>query len=147
MERTERFLEQTCFRPSQDFLKVKVKQSHYRPEQAQRVGRGIAVLFRDLGARRGWVVNLTPRPLYPPESPGTHCTGGWVGLRAGVDVCEKSRPHRYSIPGPSSQSLYRLSYPTHGFFEESSNYGDFLVPASTYVCFCHMPRALRFHFL
>jgi hypothetical protein len=25
-----------------------------------------------------------------------------VGPRAGVDVCEKSRPHRDSIPGPSS---------------------------------------------
>jgi hypothetical protein len=48
-------------------VKVKVKQSHYRPEQAQRVGRGIALLFRDLGARRGWVVSHTPRPLYPRE--------------------------------------------------------------------------------
>jgi hypothetical protein len=43
--------------------KVKVKYSHYRPEQAQSVGRGIALLFRDLGARRGWVVSTTPRPL------------------------------------------------------------------------------------
>ena len=27
----------------------------------------------------GWVVSSTPRPLYPRERPGTHCTGGWVG--------------------------------------------------------------------
>jgi hypothetical protein len=27
----------------------------------------------------GLVVNATPRPLYPREWPGTHCTGGWVG--------------------------------------------------------------------
>ena len=27
----------------------------------------------------GWVVNATPRPLYPLERPGTHCTEGWVG--------------------------------------------------------------------
>jgi hypothetical protein len=40
------------------------------------------------------MVNTTPRPLYPQEIPGTHCTGGWVGPRAGLDVCEKSRPHR-----------------------------------------------------
>jgi hypothetical protein len=33
-----------------------------------------------------------PRPLYPQVRPGTHCTGGWVGPRAGLDVCEKSRP-------------------------------------------------------
>jgi hypothetical protein len=28
-----------------------------------------------------WVVNTRPRPLYPGERPGTHCIGGWVGLR------------------------------------------------------------------
>jgi len=43
-----------------------------------------------------------PAALYPRERPGTHCTGGWVGLRAGLDRCGKSRPHRDSIPGPSS---------------------------------------------
>jgi hypothetical protein len=25
--------------------------------------------------------------LYPREGPGTHCTGGWVGPRAGLDRC------------------------------------------------------------
>jgi hypothetical protein len=34
--------------------------------KAQRGIRGIALLIRDLGARRGWVVSTTPRPLYPP---------------------------------------------------------------------------------
>ena len=42
----------------------------------------------------GWVVNATPRPLYPREWPGTHCIGSWVGPRAGLDCCGKSRPHR-----------------------------------------------------
>jgi hypothetical protein len=51
----------------------------------------------------GWVVNTTPRPLYFWEGPGTHCTGGWVDLRAGLDGCGKPRPHRDSIPEPSSQ--------------------------------------------
>ena len=40
----------------------------------------------------GWVVNATPRPLYPQERPGAHCIGGWVGPRAGLDGCGKSRP-------------------------------------------------------
>jgi hypothetical protein len=31
---------------------LKVKLSRYRPEQAQRVDRGITLLFLDLGARR-----------------------------------------------------------------------------------------------
>jgi hypothetical protein len=51
-------------------------------------GRGIALLILDLGATRGWVVSTTPRPLYPRERLGTHCTGGWVGPRA----WEKSHP-------------------------------------------------------
>jgi hypothetical protein len=40
----------------------------------------------------GWVVNATPRPPYPRERQGTHCIGGWVDLRAGLDWCGKSRP-------------------------------------------------------
>ena len=40
----------------------------------------------------GWVVHATPRPLYPLERPGTHYIGGWVGPRAGLDGCGKSRP-------------------------------------------------------
>ena len=38
----------------------------------------------------------------PPEKAGTHCKGGWVGPRAGLDGCGKYRPHQDSIPGPSS---------------------------------------------
>jgi len=30
--------------------------------------------------------------LYPRERPGTHCTGGWVGPRTGLDRCGKSCP-------------------------------------------------------
>jgi hypothetical protein len=68
-------------------------------------GRGIALLICDLGARSGWVVNTTPRPLYPREKPGTHCTGGWVGPRAGLDVSDKSLSYRDSIPGPSRANV------------------------------------------
>jgi hypothetical protein len=78
------------------YKKLKVKCSVYR------VDRGTALSFLDLGARRWLMVSTTPRPLYPRERPGTRCTGGWVGPRAGLDVCEKSHPHRDSIPGPSS---------------------------------------------
>jgi len=45
---------------------VKVKRSRYRPGVAQRVGRGIALLFHDRDTRRGWVVSSTPRPHLPP---------------------------------------------------------------------------------
>ena len=33
-----------------------------------------------------------PAALYPRERPGTHYTEGWVGPRAGLDMCGKSRP-------------------------------------------------------
>jgi hypothetical protein len=52
--------------------------------------------------------------LYPRERPGTHCTGGWVGPRAGLNRCGKSPPPtgiRYPDRSARSQSLYRLSYP------------------------------------
>jgi hypothetical protein len=71
---------------------MKVKRSRYRPEQAQWVESGIALPFRDFGARREFVVSITPRPLYPQERPGTRCAGGWVGPRAGLDVCKKISP-------------------------------------------------------
>ena len=94
---------------------IRVKWSLYRPVVAQRVGRGIALLFHDRGTRRGWVVSSTPRPHFTPGkdtvpilqeagwAPGPVWTGG------------KSRPHRDSIPDrpPRSQSLYRLSYRAH----------------------------------
>jgi hypothetical protein len=49
-----------------------------------------------------WVVNATPRPLYPRERTGTHCIGGWVGPRAGLAEIEKPRLYRVSNPGPCS---------------------------------------------
>jgi len=98
-----------------ELLKVKVKWSRYRPSLAQRVVRGIALLFYDRDTRRGWVVSSTPRPHFTPGkdpvpilqeagwAPGPVWTGG------------KSRPHRDSIPNrpARSQSLYRLSYRAH----------------------------------
>jgi hypothetical protein len=69
---------------------------------AQRVGRGITLLFQDHGTRRGVRGQQHALAvLYPRERPGTHCTGGCLGPRAGLDGWKIS-PHRDSIPGPSS---------------------------------------------
>ena len=64
----------------------------------QRVGRGIGLLFHDRGTR-SWVSGQqhAPAALYPRERPGTHCTGGWVGPRAGLDGYGKFRLQRDSI--------------------------------------------------
>ena len=41
-----------------------------------------------------------PAALCPRERPGTRCTGGWVGHRAGLDRCGKSRPQPGFDPRP-----------------------------------------------
>ena len=51
-----------------------------------------------------------PAGLPPGERPGTHYTGDWVGPRAGLDGCGKSRLHMDSIPGTSSPQ--RVAIPT-----------------------------------
>jgi len=75
------------------------------------------------------MVSSTPRPNFTPgkdpvrfvqEAPGPVWTGG------------KSRPHRDSIPDrpAPSQSLYRLSYPAHGYSRYYSQYKS----ALTSIC-------------
>ena len=97
--------------------KDRIRQSVFvtSPGVAQRVGRGIALLFHDRGTRRGWVVSSTPRPYFTPGkdpvaivqeagwAPGPIWTGG------------KSRPTGIRSPDrpARSQSLYRLSCPAH----------------------------------
>ena len=71
--------------------------------------RGIALLYfcaRQQKGVRGQ--RHAPATTYPLERPGTHFTGGWVGLRAGLDRCGKSHPHRESITGPSSPQVVAI---------------------------------------
>jgi len=44
-----------------------------------------------------------PAGLYSRERPRTHCTGGWVGPRAGMDRWGKFLPQRDLMPEPSSR--------------------------------------------
>jgi hypothetical protein len=44
----------------------------------------------------------TPTALTSGKRPGTHCTRGWFGPRAGIDVCGNIRSHLDSILGTSS---------------------------------------------
>jgi hypothetical protein len=58
----------------------------YRHVMQATKGREYLLLVLDLGRRWGeW--SRHGRALSPEEStPGTHWTGGWVGLRAGLDT-------------------------------------------------------------
>jgi hypothetical protein len=97
------------------YIKVKVKFSLEQATKGHRRSRCI-VLFFNLGARWGWVVNATPRPLYPREEPSTHCIEGWVGPRAGLDGCGNSPP---PPPGFDSQTVQPVA----------NCYIDWVIPA------------------
>jgi len=53
-----------------------------------------------------------PVALPPLKRPGTHFTGGWLGPRAYLDGCGKSRSYWDLIPDrpARSESLYLLRY-------------------------------------
>jgi len=100
-------------------VNVKVKFSRYRPGVAQRVGRGIALLFHDRGTRRGWVVSSTRRPHFTPGKEPVPILQEDVWAPGPVWTGGKSRPHRDSIPDrpARSKSLYWLSYTAHSYTE------------------------------
>ena len=86
---------------------------HDMPMQAQRVGGDIGAAHLQPATTRRWVVSITLRPLYLWEIPGTHCTGGWVGLGAVLHGTENLAPTGIqSLNCPArSPLLYRLYYP------------------------------------
>ena len=57
-----------------------------------------------------------PAAFYPQERPGTHCTGGWVGPRAGLQggktrptgIRSPDRPARSSVAIPTELTGQRL---------------------------------------
>ena len=85
---------------------------------AQRVGRGIALLFHDRGTRRGVSGQRhAPAALYPPKRPGTHFTGGWVGSGRAENLVPIGIRSR--IVQPVTQSVFRLSQPGKSLLQVS----------------------------
>ena len=56
-----------------------------------------------------------PAALPLGKRPGTHCIGGWVGPKANLDRCKKSRPP----PGFDPQTIQLIA----------SRYTDYVIPA------------------
>ena len=95
--------------------------------KALRESRRIALLyFRPLHWKGVRGQRHAPAAPYHRERRGTHCTGGWVGLRAGLDWCGKSRPTGIRSPDPPARrhSLYRLRYPAHFSVNVTSQFRD-----------------------
>jgi hypothetical protein len=94
-------------------VKVLPRKSHEDPEEQQRY-RSTPLLTSALGS---WVVKATPRPLNPQERTVIHCIGGWVGPRAGLHECGKSRPlleFDYRTVQPVLCSYTDYAIPAHG---------------------------------
>jgi len=51
-----------------------------------------------------------PAALSPGKRSGTHCSGGWVGLGAGLGEFRESHRHLGLNPGPSNP--WRFDIPT-----------------------------------
>jgi len=81
-----------------------------------RASGGIALLFLDHGTRRGWGVDVTPRPLFTPgKDPVPIVQGvGWapVPIWTGVENLAPTGIRSPDHPA-CSQLLYRLHYPAH----------------------------------
>ena len=69
----------------------------------------------------------SPAALYLREKPGTHCTGSWVGHRAGLDRCGKSRLPPGFDPRTVQpvESLYGIRYPAVARMGKREMYAEF----------------------
>jgi len=115
--------------------KKKVKWSRYRPGVAQRVGRGIALLFHDRGTRRGWVVNSTPRAHFTPEKDAVLILqeAGWAQDRSG-------RAENLILTGIRSRTIQPVvsrytdwaTRPTHVQIQTSHNLEGIDIPNSEF---------------
>ena len=84
-------------------------------ESIRRGAEGSSTFFFFTWAIDGAVWSTTrqaPAALPTVKRPGTHCTGGWVDPRIGLDGRGKFLFYRHSIPyrPARSESPYRLHY-------------------------------------
>jgi hypothetical protein len=97
---------------------------------SQKGSRSIELLL-NLGARELWVVNAMPRQLYRKKWPSTHCTGGWVSPRTGLDGFEKISPSPGFDPRivQSTVNLLptELEKPIVNTVQSSQNLRDFFI--------------------
>jgi hypothetical protein len=96
---------------------ITLKIKKFALEQVTKTQRGRDVKLHSLTSVLDGGQLSTPHPGHftPQERPGTHCRGGWVGLRAGLEGCGTSCLHWDLIPRLSSQ--------------QQSHYTDCAIPA------------------
>ena len=81
---------------------------------AQRLGRGITLVFHDHGTRRDEWTAACPTAIYPWEKHVTHFYGGWLGPGAYLEGRKALQLSDSISDRPArSLSLYQLSYRAH----------------------------------
>jgi hypothetical protein len=108
----------------------------YRPYNPQGGGRGKVLRFHNYGTRRGEGSASRPDRSLPRERPGTHCIGGWVGPRAGLDRCGKSR----SPPGFDPRTVQLVASRYTGYATRPTLTGIlcvFFLSATRATCHIH----------
>ena len=100
-----------------------LKWSRYMPGVAQRVGRGIVLLFHDRGTRRGWVVSSTPRPQFTAGREPVHIVreAGWATGPVWTGAVN-------SVP---TGIRYRTVQPVVSHYNDWAN-----IPPYIYICVC-----------
>ena len=99
-----------------DFNKVNVVvKVNFTLEQATKAQMGVEVKlysFFNFGARWGGRSNSRLNRFTPEKRSDTHCIGGCVGPRAGLDRSGIFRPPTAIRSPACNEALYRLSYPS-----------------------------------
>ena len=93
----------------------------------------------------GLVVNAMPLSLYSRKRPGTHCTGSWVGPRAGLHANGKPTPTGIGCPDRSARSYTDCGVPTPRCYAEHIriNYIHMQICKwTTCTVDCHMKRTV-----
>ena len=96
---------------------IKVKCSHHSPGCGTEGGYRYSSTLPSPRHQKGVSdQEHAPAALYHRDRPGAHCSGGWVGPRAGLDGGNSRSTGIRSPDRPTHiQSLYRLTYPVHNF--------------------------------
>jgi hypothetical protein len=94
---------------------------------------GIAPTHSRPRTRWRWVVSITPRPRFTPKerTPGTHCTGGWVGPRAGMDTQVRGN---ILCPRRGSNPVHPVVQPVVRHYTAWANPAPFLYVGT--ICYC-----------
>jgi hypothetical protein len=105
--------------------------------------------FFNLRARWRWVVNATPRPLYPRERPGIHCPGGRVGPQGRSERVRKITPPAGLDPRTVHSASRESCFWLNGMYKYVINLQDStnvfyhrlwlisILSMSLVICICH----------